>query len=101
MLTVRLVSSSSFNQTHIVPFFEVIYYLSLHLSHIQYKVDLMFPFLLQNHYQCHSFPHNHYIYHQRLQISIITHVFDLFYEIKENIFGGSKKPLSSFNCVMN
>ncbi|RNA00845.1 hypothetical protein BpHYR1_038415 [Brachionus plicatilis] len=40
-----------------------LYYLCLHLSHIQYRVDFMFPFLL---YQSHHFPHNHYNYHQRL-----------------------------------
>ncbi|RNA11496.1 hypothetical protein BpHYR1_048884 [Brachionus plicatilis] len=48
MLTTCL--SPSFNLTHIVPFFQVIYYLSLHLSRIH-----------------HHFPENHYNYHQRLQ----------------------------------
>ncbi|RNA10260.1 hypothetical protein BpHYR1_002391 [Brachionus plicatilis] len=61
MLTVwshflKLVSSPSFDLTHIVPFLEVIYYLSLHLSHIH-----------------HHFPHDHYNYHQRLQIKYYPH----------------------------
>ncbi|RNA33628.1 hypothetical protein BpHYR1_000143 [Brachionus plicatilis] len=79
----KLFSFLSFNLAHIVPFFKVIYYLSLHLRHISFKVDLIFPFLLQNHNQI------------ELGInSIISHVFDLFYEIKDNFFGGSKKPSS-------
>ncbi|RNA08812.1 hypothetical protein BpHYR1_029953 [Brachionus plicatilis] len=51
IFSLRLVSSPSFILIHIFLLIQVFYYLSRHLSHIQYKFDLMFPFLIQNRYQ--------------------------------------------------